>query len=85
MEQPDFCMTIDNHYDVDKCNEIVMLSSEKENAEINGTDELDLGLQAVLDLIQSLNVHAGCSKLTVCFILILKTPSSSVETISLSS
>ena len=26
-----------------------MLSSEKENAEINGTDELDLGLQAVLD------------------------------------
>jgi len=40
-------MEVDNDCDVDMCNETVMLSSEKENVEINGTDELDLGLQVV--------------------------------------
>ena len=53
VEQPDYCMTTVNDIDMcDESDEIEMLSSEKENAEINGADELSLGLQAVFDVMR---------------------------------
>ena len=47
IDQPaDDCMIADENYDVD---DVLLPSSEKENVDIGGTNELSVGLQAVFN------------------------------------
>ena len=49
MDQSNYSMIVDEACDVEVCDEDVMSSSEKENVDINETNELSFGLEAVFD------------------------------------
>ena len=47
MDQSNYSMIMDEACDVEVCDEDAMSSSEKENVDVNETNELSFGLQAI--------------------------------------